>query len=56
MDPRIWIHHCGTEATAELAYSDTDRDYYFPVCERCQRSLSTQDMRLIDFRKLPMMD
>jgi hypothetical protein len=41
----MWKHkECGGEVTSELRYSDSDNDYYFAVCEKCQTDVETKDM------------
>jgi hypothetical protein len=41
----MWVHrNCGGKVESILLYSDMEQDYYFPVCEKCQKKLEVSEM------------
>ncbi len=45
----VWVHKdCGMEIESELRYSDSDNDYYFPVCPVHGDVSPTKDAELVD--------
>ena len=48
--------NCGGLVNSELAYSDSDNDYYFPYCTKCQVGVELSDIeyvKMIDQPKIP---
>jgi hypothetical protein len=44
----MWVHKaCGKPIDSELRYSDTKKDYYFPVCPTCQCDVEMKDIEFI---------
>lgn len=45
----MWKHlACNTEIVSELWASDTENDYYIPVCPKCMCGVEKEDMYFVE--------